>query len=138
MTFYLNPYGRRFRMQALANAMSELDRDFEPQVSFPMDVKATPDGFELKAYLPGVSAEDLDIQIVNEVVTISGEVKLERDARAEYLLAELPAGRFHRVVSLPAPLDSDKVEASLESGILTLNIPKVEEAKPKSIKVTQK
>jgi HSP20 family protein len=125
-------------MQALANAMSELDRDFEPQVSFPMDVKATPDGFELKAYLPGVSAEDLDIQIVNEVVTISGEVKLERDARAEYLLAELPAGRFHRVVSLPAPLDSDKVEASLESGILTLNIPKVEEAKPKSIKVTQK
>ncbi|MCZ2145911.1 MAG: Hsp20/alpha crystallin family protein [Anaerolineales bacterium] len=138
MTFYLNPYGRRFRMQALANAMSELDRDFEPQVSFPMDVKATPDGFELKAYLPGVSAEDLDIQIVNEVVTISGEVKLERDARAEYLLAELPAGRFHRVVSLPAPLDSEKVEASLESGILTLNIPKVEEAKPKSIKVTQK
>jgi len=138
MTFYLNPYGRRFRMQALANAMSELDRDFEPQVSFPMDVKATPDGFELKAYLPGVSAEDLDIQIVNEVVTISGEVKLERDARTEYLLAELPAGRFHRVVSLPAPLDSDKVEASLESGILTLNIPKVEEAKPKSIKVTQK
>lgn len=138
MTFYLNPYGRRFRMQALANAVSELDRDFEPQVSFPMDVKATPDGFELKAYLPGVSAEDLDIQIVNEVVTISGEVKLERDARAEYLLAELPAGRFHRVVSLPAPLDSDKVEASLESGILTLNIPKVEEAKPKSIKVTQK
>jgi len=125
-------------MQALANAMSELDRDFEPQVSFPMDVKATPDGFELKAYLPGVSAEDLDIQIVNEVVTISGEVKLERDARAEYLLAELPAGRFHRVVSLPAPLDSEKVEASLESGILTLNIPKVEEAKPKSIKVTQK
>ena len=138
MTFYLNPYGRRFRMQALANAMSELDRDFEPQVSFPMDVKATPDGFELKAYLPGVSAEDLDIQIVNEVVTISGEVKLERDARTGYLLAELPAGRFHRVVSLPAPLDSDKVEASLESGILTLNIPKVEEAKPKSIKVTQK
>ncbi|HPY33235.1 MAG TPA: Hsp20/alpha crystallin family protein [Anaerolineaceae bacterium] len=138
MTFYLNPYGRRFRMQALANAMSELDRDFEPQVSFPMDVKATPDGFELKAYLPGVSAEDLDIQIVNEVVTISGEVKLERDARTEYLLAELPAGRFHRVVSLPAPLDSEKVEASLESGILTLNIPKVEEAKPKSIKVTQK
>jgi len=125
-------------MQALANAMSELDRDFEPQVSFPMDVKATPDGFELKAYLPGVSAEDLDIQIVNEVVTISGEVKLERDARTEYLLAELPAGRFHRVVSLPAPLDSEKVEASLESGILTLNIPKVEEAKPKSIKVTQK
>lgn len=138
MTFYLNPYGRRFRMQALANAMSELDRDFEPQVSFPMDVKATPDGFELKAYLPGVSAEDLDIQIVNEVVTISGEVKLERDARAKYLLVELPVGRFHRVVSLPAPLDSDKVEASLESGILTLNIPKVEEAKPKSIKVTQK
>ena len=138
MTFYLNPYGRRFRMQALANAMSELDRDFEPQVAFPMDVKATPDGFELKAYLPGVSAEDLDIQIVNEVVTISGEVKLERDARAEYLLAELPAGRFHRVVSLPAPLDSEKVEASLESGILTLNIPKVEEAEPNSIKVTQK
>lgn len=138
MTFYINPYGRRLRMQALANAMNELDRDFEPQVAFPMDVKATSQGYELKAYLPGVSAEDVDIQIVNEVVTISGEVKLERDPRADYLLAELPAGRFHRVVSLPTPLDSSKVEASLESGILTLNIPKAEEAQPKSIKITQK
>jgi len=138
MTFYINPYGRRLRMQALANAMNELDRDFEPQVSFPMDVKATPEGYELKAYLPGVSAEDVDIQIVNEVVTISGEVKLERDTRTDYLLAELPAGRFHRVISLPTPLDSSKVEASLESGILTLNIPKAEEAKPKSIKITQR
>lgn len=138
MTFYINPYGHRLRMQALANAMNELDRDFEPQVAFPMDVKATPEGYELKAYLPGVSAEDVDIQIVNEVVTISGEVKLERDQRADYLLAELPAGRFHRVVSLPTPLDSTKVEASLENGILTLNIPKAEEAQPKTIKITQK
>ncbi|MGV7976139.1 MAG: Hsp20/alpha crystallin family protein [Anaerolineaceae bacterium] len=138
MTFYINPYGHRLRMQALANAMNELDRDFEPQVAFPMDVKATPEGYELKAYLPGVSAEDVDIQIVNEVVTISGEVKLERDQRADYLLAELPTGRFHRVVSLPTPLDSTKVEASLENGILTLNIPKAEEAQPKTIKITQK
>jgi len=80
----------------------------------------------------------VDIQIVNEVVTISGEVKLERDQRADYLLAELPTGRFHRVVSLPTPLDSTKVEASLENGILTLNIPKAEEAQPKTIKITQK
>ncbi|MEL7645437.1 MAG: Hsp20/alpha crystallin family protein [Anaerolineaceae bacterium] len=138
MTFYINPYGRRLRMQALANAMNELERDYEPQVAFPMDVKATPEGYELRAYLPGVKSEDVDIQIVNEVVTISGEVKLERDARTDYLLAELPAGRFHRVISLPTPLDSGKVEASLENGILTLNIPKAEEAKPKSIKITQK
>jgi HSP20 family protein len=125
-------------MQALANAMNEMERDFEPEVAFPMDVKATQEGYELKAYLPGVSAENVDIQIVNEVVTISGEVKLERDKRTDYLLAELPVGRFHRVISLPTPLDSSKVEASLENGILTLNIPKAEEAKPKSIKITQK
>jgi HSP20 family protein len=121
-------------MQALANAMNELDRDFEPQVAFRWTSKP-PGRLRTESLSAGVSAEDVDIQIVNEVVTISGEVKLERDQRADYLLAELPTGRFHRVVSLPTPLDSTKVEASLENGILTLNIPKAEEAQPKTTKL---
>jgi len=71
-------------------------------------------------------------------VTISGLMKVERDPQADYLLAEIPSGRFHRVVSLPTPLDSSKVEASLENGILTLHIPKAEEARPKTIKIQKK
>ncbi len=138
MTIYINPYGRRIRRQSMADFINDMERDYEPQVSFPMDIKAKPEGYQLRAYLPGVKADDIEVQIVNEVVTISGEVKLERDPSADYLLAELPSGRFHRVVSLPTPLDPNSVEAILENGILTLEIPKAVEAQPKTIKVQKK
>ncbi|MFZ3070403.1 MAG: Hsp20/alpha crystallin family protein [Anaerolineaceae bacterium] len=138
MTFYLNPYARRYHAQRMSDVLNDLQNNYDPRVSFPMDIKAHNDGYELKAYLPGVTAENVEIQIVNEVVTISGEVKVERDAETEYLLAELPTGRFHRVISLPTPLDSEKVEASLENGILTVEIPKASEAMPKTIKVQKK
>ncbi|MFZ3151533.1 MAG: Hsp20/alpha crystallin family protein [Anaerolineaceae bacterium] len=138
MTIYLNPYARRFRRQFMADFMNEVDSDYEPQVSFPLDVKASPEGYQLKAYLPGVAVEDVEVQIVNEIVTINGEVKLQRDPSSEYLITELPSGRFHRVISLPTPLDSNDVEATLENGILTLDIPKAAEAKPKAVKVQKK
>ena len=138
MTIYFNPYMRNFRRRAMAQMLNEMDSEYEQQVSFPIDVKGSADLYELKALLPGVDADDLDIQIVNEVVTISGLMKVEREEQAEYLLTELPSGRFHRVVSLPTPLDASKVEAILENGILTLRIPKAEEARPKTIKILKK
>ncbi len=138
MTIYFNPYFHGSRRRAMAQLMNDLESDYEPQVAFPVDVKALTESYEINALLPGVDSDDLDIQIVNEVVTISGEMKVKRDSQANYLIAELPSGKFHRVISLPTPLDANKVEATLDNGILTLNIPKAEEARPKSIKIQKK
>jgi HSP20 family protein len=107
-------------------------------LTFPIDVKADNESFTIKALLPGARPEDVDIQIVNDIVTISGELRSDREEGATYLLAERPDGKFHRVISLPTPLDANLVEADLENGILTLQIPKAEEAKPRSIKIKQK
>lgn len=118
--------------------MREWDEDYSARVTFPMDVKEDADSFTITALLPGIQSEDLDIQIVNEAVTISGEIRADRDEEAKYLLTERPTGTFRRVVTLPTPLDSTNAEADLDQGVLTLKIPKIEEAKPRTIKVNRK
>lgn len=138
MTLYINPIRRIPRRWTLDEIMREYDEDYSAELTFPMDVKAESDSFTIKALLPGVHPDDVNIQIVNEIVTISGELRADREEDGSYLLAELPSGKFHRVISLPTPLDSSKVEAELENGILTLRVPKVEEAKPRTIKIKQK
>lgn len=138
MTLYINPIRRVPRRRAIEEYMRDWEDDYSSKISFPIDIVAHSDGYTLKAILPGVKPEDLDIQIVNEIVTISGSIDADRKEGENYLLAERPSGTFHRVITLPTPLDSSKVEANLESGILTLEIPKTEEAKPRTIKVTQK
>jgi HSP20 family protein len=122
----------------LDELMSNWEEDYSVELTFPIDVKAEGDSFTIKALLPGVHPEDLDIQIVNEIVTIAGELKADREEGSNYLLAERPSGRFHRVISLPTPLDASKVEAELENGVLTLRVPKTEEAKPRTIKINRK
>lgn len=138
MTLYINPIRRPSRRRAIEELMRDWDDDYSSMINFPIDIFAHSDGYTLKALLPGVKPEDLDIQIVNEIVTISGSLDAERKEGENCLLAERPSGTFHRVITLPTPLDSSKVEASLENGILTLEIPKTEEAKPRTIKVNQK
>jgi HSP20 family protein len=118
--------------------MRDWDEDYSAKLTFPIDVIADKDSFTIRALLPGVQPEDLDIHIVNEIVTIAGEIKVEREEGDNYLLTECPSGKFHRVLTLPTPLDSSKVQAELDNGILTLVIPKAEEAKPRTIKVTKK
>ena len=138
MTLYINPIRRTPRRRMLDELMSDWEEDYSVELTFPIDVKAESDSFVIKALLPGVYPEDLDIQIVNEIVTIAGELKADREEGANYLLAERPSGRFHRVISLPTPLDSSNVEAEIDNGVLTLRVPKTEEAKPRTIKVTRK
>jgi HSP20 family protein len=135
MTLYINPIRRTMRRRMMDELLPNWEDDYSVDLTFPIDVKAESDSFTIKALLPGVHAEDLDIQIVNEIVTIAGELKADRDEDGNYLLAERPSGKFHRVISLPTPLDSGKVEADLDNGVLTLQIPKAEEAKPRTIKI---
>jgi HSP20 family protein len=119
----------------LDEIMRDWDENYTSELTFPIDVVADNDAFTIKALLPGIKPDDLDIQIVNEIVTISGELSADREEGANYLLAEIPGGKFHRVITLPVPLNAAGVEASLENGVMTLVIPKAEEAKPRTIKV---
>ena len=103
--------------------------------SLPVDIRDDGEEYILNAYVPGLKAEDLNIQIVEDALSIEGEYGQHE---GEYLMSELPAGAFHRTLRLPTELDADKAVASIENGVLTLRFPKAESARPKSIKVVSK
>lgn len=106
---------------------------------FPMDVYETDNEYVIKATLPGVKPEDVDISVSNGLLTIKGEMKEEQEVKREnYLLQERRYGSFHREVALPVEVEADKAEATFENGILSLKLPKAERVKPKTIKVTAK
>jgi len=137
MALYVTtPYHRMMNHRRMFNRMMNDEWSGDTaRVAFPLDVKDSNEAYEITAVLPGVSADDLNIQIANNTLTIQGELKVESDEQATYLLRERTAGRFIRSLQLPEAVDSAKVEASLKDGILTLRVPKAEEARPKSIKV---
>ena len=140
MTIYMTPFARSARRQMLDRFLrnAEYPEMMETDVHFPVDVKVEADAFILTALLPGVRPDEVEVQVVNETVSIQGEYKTERNQTEQYLLQELPNGRFSRVLTLPAQLDSAQAEASMENGVLTLRIPKVEAARPKTVKVINK
>jgi len=137
MALYVTtPYHRMMNHRRMFNRMMNDEWSGDTaRVAFPLDVKDSNEAYEITAVLPGVSADDLNIQIANNTLTIQGELKVDYDEQATYLLRERTAGRFMRSLQLPEAVDSGKVEATLKDGILTLRVPKAEEARPKSIKV---
>ncbi|MBU0493008.1 MAG: Hsp20/alpha crystallin family protein [Chloroflexi bacterium] len=101
-----------------------------------LDVYETGDALVVTADVPGVKAENLDISITGDVLTIKGETKMEDQVtRENYYRQERRYGVFSRSVTLPTPVNADQAEAQFKDGVLTLTIPKAEEAKPKVIKV---
>jgi HSP20 family protein len=107
--------------------------------SLAVDVYETGESVVVKTSIPGVKAEDIDLSIVGDTLTIKGETKEEQEIKREnYLRHERRFGSVCRTVTLPGGLLADKAEADYTDGILTLTIPKAEEIKPKSIKVTTK
>lgn len=104
-----------------------------------LDVAETDTEVILKAELPGVKPEDLDITLTGEVLTIKGEKKEEREEKArDYHWTERRYGAFSRVIHLPSSIDPEKVKAEMKDGVLTLTISKKEEAKARQIKVKLK
>jgi HSP20 family protein len=94
------------------------------------------DKYFVRAELPGVKADELDLQVTGNKLAISGERKITaEDESAKYHRREREAGTFSRMIGLPGEVDSDKVEAKLENGVLTVVVPKAEIAKPKQISV---
>jgi HSP20 family protein len=103
------------------------------------EVKETAEAFIVKADLPGVAEKDVDINVHNNVLTVSGSRSAEERKEGEsYALYERQYGSFSRSFSLPDMADGDRIEASLENGVLHLTIAKKAEAKPRKIAVARK
>lgn len=101
-----------------------------------MNITEDTDNFYVRAELPGIKAKDLEISVTGNALTLSGERKIPEAAQnVKYHRREREAGQFSRAVTLPAPIEGDKVEASFANGVLTIVLPKAEVAKPKQITV---
>lgn len=100
------------------------------------DILETPDKFQIIVELPGLSNSDVNITVENDVLTLSGERKLMEAAGKEaYRRVERQYGPFGRRIALPPKCDSTKIDASMSSGLLTIDVPKVEQARPQKIQV---
>jgi len=101
-----------------------------------VDVSETNDAVIVKAEIPGMEAKDIDISLTGDVLTIKGEKKQETEEKEEnFHRIETRYGSFSRMLRLPAAIQTDKVDATYEKGILKLVLPKKEEVKPKQIEI---
>ena len=101
-----------------------------------VDMYETKDDVIVKATLPGVKPEDVEITITGDTLNIRGETRDETETKdKDYIRRERRYGEFARSVTLPAGLQTDKADAKFDNGVLTLQIPKSDQVKPKSIKV---
>ena len=133
----------------LSNLRDEIDRLFEAPLSElalssqvfsgwtpVLDMHEDENNIVVTAELPGMKKEDIDVSLHDGCLSISGERRNEwENKEAEVYRAERFVGRFQRTVALPTPVESDKVKALCKDGVLTITLPKAEEAKPKKIDV---
>ena len=108
--------------------------------SLALDVSEDENEYLVKASVPGIAEDDLEITLNDHLLTISGEFKEETEQEGvQYHLRERRYGKFSRSISLPSELNEEDVDATFESGVLTVRLPKAEQAKPRRIAVhTQK
>ncbi|MFL7814364.1 MAG: Hsp20/alpha crystallin family protein [Anaerolineales bacterium] len=128
MSMYVKPYTRFQRYPAYRLNSVESD------IHVPLDVILDGDSYLIEMIVPGLDPEDLEIEIVENNVIVEGQFD-EAEEDQKYLRKERPTGKFRRVVRLPKLLDTEKTEANLQKGILSLRVPVAEEALPKTIKV---
>ena len=133
----------------MLNLRSAIDRMFEDAFigeplwertptawSLALDVAETEDEFVVKASVPGIKPDDLEITYSGNTLTIKGETKEEKEVEdARYHMRERRYGSFARSITIPSTVDANAIEADFEDGVLTLHLPKAEEARPKRIEV---
>ena len=104
-----------------------------------VDIFETADSIVMRAELPGVSRENIDIQVRDNTLTLKGERKFEREVKDEnYLRVERSYGAFQRAFSLPTLIQQDTIKAVFKDGVLEVTMPKAVEAKPKQVKIEVK
>lgn len=112
------------------------DADFATSGVFPpINVGEDRDNYYVRAELPGVSAQNLDISAVNRTLTITGKRVAPTDEGVSYHRRERPEGEFSRTITLPGDFDVERVQASHNNGLLTVTLAKPEQAKPRQIAV---
>ncbi len=125
--------------QTVARSRGEHEGVIAPSWSPPVDIYETAESIVLKAELPGLNTDDIDIQVRDNTLTLKGERRLAKGVEEEnYLRAERAHGSFQRSFTLPTAIQADKIRAVFKDGVLEMNIPKAEEAKPKQIKIEVK
>jgi len=142
-------FGTTLELRNLGDIQGEMNRLFDSFFGRPATVAAgervwapladmyeTKDDLSVTFELPGIREKEVSVSITGDVLTVKGERKLERDLKDEgYHRLERVYGRFERAVPLPMPVQADKVKATYRDGVLEIRLPKVEEVKPKEIKI---
>jgi HSP20 family protein len=110
-----------------------------PMAALPLDVYETDDSVVVRASVPGVKPEEIEVTITGDLLTVKGELKNEEKIeKAHYLRQELRYGSFCRQLTLPVSVKTENVKATFENGVLTLDLPKAEAVKTKTVKVVAK
>jgi HSP20 family protein len=130
MTFYLQTYPYQRPQRRVVRRWVN-----DNQHTLNVNIREEDEAYILSALVPGLNADNMNIQILDDVVRIEGEYKQDEN---DYLMQELPHGSFTRTLRMPAAIDANHVEAKIADGVLTLTLPKAESAKPKKIQVTVK
>ena len=126
----------REAMDQLFNDQTARSREYRQNAAWllPIDAYANDDAIVIVADVPGLKPEQLEVTLEGDTLTIRGEVPALQQAK-NFLLRERPAGRFERVLTINTPIDTSKVEASFDNGVVQITLPKAEAVKPKQIKV---
>ena len=133
--------------QGLRRAMDRLFEDFAPnrsfrgggenaELTFPVDISENDSEVTVKAVLPGVKPEDVEITVSEGVLTVRGQTRQETSEEKEnYYRREIRFGSFARSIPLPARVSQDQADAEFKDGMLLIRLPKAEESRPKSIRI---
>ena len=134
------PFRELRRMDEMMNRLRRGHLGYVPgevgKWAVPLDVVEEDDKIIVRATLPGVKPEDIDVTLENDVLTINAETKVEtEDRRENYLVRERRAGKFHRTLRLPDTVDSEKVDTKYENGIVEITFPKAEAKKARRLSI---
>jgi len=134
------PFAELERLQGELNRLFQAV--FRPEVARrpagvfpPVNISEDADNVYVRAELPGVSPQDVDVAVASETLSLSGRRSTEQPEKVSYHRRERESGEFQRIISLPIRINPDNVRATARDGILLVTLPKAEEVKPKKIRI---
>ncbi len=121
----------------MRNFLRVFGEEESPFETFPaVDIREKEDSFVIEAEIPGMDKNDIKVSVQDDVITISGEKKVEREVKGyEHIRIERSCGKFSRSFRLGIPVEADKVKAKYKNGVLTITVPKSEKVRGKEIPI---